>query len=125
MPECTFFQSYGKCSNPECLFRHIRPEDKIKPCDNYNMGFCALGPDCPKKHVRKVACPDYVAGFCYRGLKCKFAHPRWDTRILDRGSHEQRRYNLDQITCFRCGGKGHIAGSEACPMTREERANGY
>lgn len=33
-----------------------------------------LGPNCPKKHVRRVACPYYLAGFCPEGLECKRGH---------------------------------------------------
>jgi len=78
MPECWFFAKYGECSNPECIFLHIRPEDKIKPCPWYNRGFCKHGASCRFKHIRKVACPDYLAGFCFKGPNCKFAHPKFD-----------------------------------------------
>jgi hypothetical protein len=31
-----------------------------------------LGPDCPRKHIRRILCPLYVAGFCPDGPECKF-----------------------------------------------------
>lgn len=114
MPECTFFQTYGRCSNPECIFQHIKPEDKIKPCENYEMGFCPKGPNCPKKHVRKVACPDYIAGFCHKGLKCKFAHPKWDQKILQK-QDLQKKY-FENVICFKCKQRGHYAGTDDCPL---------
>ena len=29
MPECWFFSNFGECSNKDCIFLHIRPEDKV------------------------------------------------------------------------------------------------
>ncbi|EFC48767.1 predicted protein, partial [Naegleria gruberi] len=75
MPECHFFSEYGECSNVECIFLHIKPEDRIKTCPWYERGFCKHGPDCRLKHLRKIACPDYLAGFCAKGPNCKFSHP--------------------------------------------------
>jgi cleavage and polyadenylation specificity factor subunit 4 len=43
MPECWFFTKYGECSNPECLYLHIDPASKIKPCPWYARGFCKHG----------------------------------------------------------------------------------
>lgn len=43
MPECWFFTKYGECSNPECLYLHIDPATKIKPCPWYIRGFCKHG----------------------------------------------------------------------------------
>jgi len=81
MPECWFFSEYGECSNLECIFLHIRPEDKIKNCPWYDRGFCKHGPNCRLKHLRKVPCPDYLAGFCAKGPNCKFSHPKFDNRV--------------------------------------------
>ncbi len=90
MPECHFFKEYGECTNPECIFLHILPEDKMKPCQWYDRGFCKHGIElCKKKHTPKVACPDYMAGFCGKGPNCKFAHPKFelpweDDRLKDK-----------------------------------------
>jgi len=78
MPECWFFAKYEECSNPECIFLHIRKEDKVKPCPWFNRGFCKHGPNCRLKHILRLACPDYLAGFCAKGPNCKFAHPKFD-----------------------------------------------
>ncbi|KAG2386840.1 hypothetical protein C9374_001875 [Naegleria lovaniensis] len=80
MPECWFFSEYGECSNLECIFLHIKPEDRIKNCPWYEKGFCKHGPNCRLKHIRKIACPDYLAGFCAKGPNCKFSHPKFDVR---------------------------------------------
>lgn len=80
MPECNFFVRNGYCSNgEECLYLHIDPESKIPLCPHYEKGFCPLGPNCSKKHVRKQICKFYLCGFCPEGARqCKEgAHPKW------------------------------------------------
>src|SRR5690349_18672367 len=80
MPECNFFVRNGYCSNgDECLYLHIDPQSKLPPCPWYERGFCPLGPECAKKHVRRKLCPYYLAGFCPDGKECKEgAHARWE-----------------------------------------------
>ncbi|KAF8434686.1 hypothetical protein BGX38DRAFT_1219135 [Terfezia claveryi] len=80
MPECNFFVRNGYCSNgEECLYLHIDPESKIPLCPHYEKGFCPLGPNCSKKHVRKQICKYYLCGFCPDGARqCKEGgHPKW------------------------------------------------
>lgn len=31
------------------------------------------GPDCPNKHIKRVACPLYLVGFCPEGPECQLA----------------------------------------------------
>ncbi|KAI1334511.1 hypothetical protein F5Y15DRAFT_401236 [Xylariaceae sp. FL0016] len=83
MPECNFFVRNGYCSNgDECLYLHIDPMSKLPPCPHYDMGFCPLGPNCSKKHVRRKLCPYYLAGFCPEGKACKEgAHARWEKNL--------------------------------------------
>ncbi|KAI1329699.1 hypothetical protein F5Y16DRAFT_365028 [Xylariaceae sp. FL0255] len=83
MPECNFFVRNGYCSNgDECLYLHIDPLSKLPPCPHYDMGFCPLGPDCSKRHVRRKLCPYYLAGFCPDGKTCtEGAHPRWEKNL--------------------------------------------
>ncbi|KAI1361737.1 hypothetical protein F5Y08DRAFT_347648 [Xylaria arbuscula] len=80
MPECNFFVRNGYCSNgDECLYLHIDPLSKLPPCPHYERGFCPLGPNCSKRHVRRKLCVYYLAGFCPEGKGCKEgAHPRWE-----------------------------------------------
>ncbi|WFD29263.1 RNA-binding component of cleavage and polyadenylation factor [Malassezia sp. CBS 17886] len=75
VPECRFYATYGFCSAAdECLYIHIDPEVKRRWCEDYERGFCARGPACAKKHVRKIACPYYLAGFCPKGPDCNMGH---------------------------------------------------
>ncbi|PWN50828.1 hypothetical protein IE53DRAFT_329561 [Violaceomyces palustris] len=75
MPECRFFATFGFCNNgDECLYLHVEPYIKRRECENYNRGFCPKGPDCLKKHIRRVACPLYLAGFCPKGPDCRLGH---------------------------------------------------
>lgn len=86
MPECWWFAKYGFCSaGDECLYAH--PKEKKVECPDYKRGFCALGiylssfncvnilitclgPSCPRKHVKRVACQLYLTGFCPMGPDC-------------------------------------------------------
>ncbi|KAK6457121.1 mRNA 3'-end-processing protein YTH1 [Scheffersomyces xylosifermentans] len=80
MPECLFFSKNGFCTQtPECLYLHIDPQSKIPECPNYEKGFCPDGPNCTKRHVRKILCPLYLTGFCPKGSECEFTHPKFDT----------------------------------------------
>lgn len=85
MPECQTFVRSGRlsCQNGEdCLFQHA-PEDMRKPrCEHYDQGFCPLGPQCGRKHVRNKLCPYYLAGFCPEGRLCQYgAHARFNENL--------------------------------------------
>lgn len=78
MPECKFFQQHGWCQQgEECLYVHSDPESRQGVCEWYRLGYCPLGPECRKKHIRKQLCKLYLTGFCPRGLQCPDAHPKW------------------------------------------------
>lgn len=78
MPECQFFSRNGFCTQlPDCLYLHIDPQTKIPLCPNYERGFCKLGPECPKRHVRKEMCLRFLTGFCPLGNDCDRAHPKF------------------------------------------------
>ncbi|KAI5451917.1 RNA-binding component of cleavage and polyadenylation factor [Naganishia albida] len=73
-PECWWWSTYGFCTaGDECLYWH--PKVRRRECVDFNRGFCKLGPDCPRTHIRRVLCPAYVAGFCPAGPDCKLGHP--------------------------------------------------
>jgi len=77
MPECYFFNKHGYCQNlEECLYRHIDPVSRIGVCPWYERGFCPLGPDCSKRHVKgRRICQMFLTGFCPLGRECHDAHP--------------------------------------------------
>ncbi|KAK9466251.1 hypothetical protein V1512DRAFT_264205 [Lipomyces arxii] len=90
MPECTFYARNGFCTqSPDCLYLHIDPQSRIPSCPNYEQGFCRLGPDCTKRHIRRTLCEFYIAGFCPKGPNCDKVHPKWnfneDVRIRAKG----------------------------------------
>ncbi|KAL6059470.1 Cleavage and polyadenylation specificity factor subunit 4 [Balamuthia mandrillaris] len=77
MPECQFFRE-GECTNPECIFRHVRPEDRMEECLWFTRGFCKHGPRCKRRHIKKpVLCSLYEEGFCPDGPNCKYGHPKF------------------------------------------------
>ncbi|KAK6902712.1 mRNA 3'-end-processing protein YTH1 [Kwoniella mangroviensis CBS 10435] len=77
MPVCVMFVKQGKCElGGECLYFH--PRDRRVECPDYKRGFCLLGPECPRKHIRKRLCGAYQSGFCPDGEKCKLSHPPAD-----------------------------------------------
>lgn len=97
MPECYFFTRHGFCSSgDECMYLHITPRQRRPECRSYTAGFCRAGksrsidptsvpfrsnnqslislagPDCPNKHIKRVACPLYLVGFCPDGPECQY-----------------------------------------------------
>lgn len=72
MSECQFYNQNGYCQNgDECLYVHIKEDQKLPKCDDYEAGFCAKGPRCTKRHVRKQLCIYYMTGFCPDGAECR------------------------------------------------------
>ena len=80
MPECWYFSNFGECPNKECIFLHLRPEDKTTECPWYARGFCKHGQRCRHRHTRKKPCPRYLAGVCPDGPNCAFGHAKWEVR---------------------------------------------
>ncbi|ODV89864.1 hypothetical protein CANCADRAFT_147751 [Tortispora caseinolytica NRRL Y-17796] len=100
MPECTYFARSGQCAQGgECLYLHIDPLSKIPECPNYIRGFCRLGPNCPKRHVRRSMCLRYLAGFCPLGKKCPDTHPKFTSmgpEMRIRSDEEAAKYYLER-----------------------------
>lgn len=119
VPICAFYESLGECANPECPFQHVRPAEQQPECAAYRRGFCALGPRCHLRHVRREACPHYMAGFCPLGPHCCLAHPIMElhdlaavqARVLQRLMAEKDVNPL--IVCHKCLDPGHI--TPQCP----------
>ncbi|KFV72579.1 Cleavage and polyadenylation specificity factor subunit 4, partial [Struthio camelus australis] len=135
MPECYFYSKFGECSNKECPFLHIDAMARATGCPWYDRGFCRHGPLCKYKHTRRVLCTNYLVGFCPEGPKCKFMHlgtaaancpfrplspqgadrPRGAAWLGPMQPQEASgcppgpQRPLEQVTCFKCGQKGHYA----------------
>ena len=130
VPMCIYFQKFGECGNPECVFRHER-QTTAAICAAYLRGFCANGPDCHLRHIQQAPCLDYLRGFCPRGPECPEAHPSMDfydeesvrarvrAALIERTdmrklwSYERSTLLKPSIVCDRCRDPGHIAPN--CP----------
>uniref|UniRef100_A0A7N8YB43 Cleavage and polyadenylation specificity factor subunit 4 n=1 Tax=Mastacembelus armatus TaxID=205130 RepID=A0A7N8YB43_9TELE len=115
--QCEFLHEYDMTKMPECYF------------------YSKFGPDCRHRHTRRVICVNYLVGFCPEGKSCKFMHPRFELPMgaseqppLPQQTQNQSKNNmaigmaqqnnltanrgprpLDQVTCYKCGEKGHYA----------------
>ena len=121
MPECFHFSQFGECNNKECLFKHIRPDEKTDECPWYARGFCKHGPRCRHRHTTKKPCPKYLAGLCPDGAECTFGHPKYElpsmvgSLVVPRAGATQFERDM-AITCYKCWQKGHFANR--CPNAR-------
>ncbi|GAM18774.1 hypothetical protein SAMD00019534_019490 [Acytostelium subglobosum LB1] len=93
MPECYFFSKFGECSNQECMYLHLNPEEKVVECPWYARGFCKHGPKCRHKHMKKLLCENYYLGFCPEGPKCKYGHPKFE---LPKEESEYRQQDIEK-----------------------------
>jgi len=115
MPECNFFVRNGYCSNgDECLYLHVDPLSRLPPCPHYDRGFCALGPRCSKRHLRRRLCPAYLAGFCPDGRACRDgAHPRWRTDL-------EKATAKDEVAAAAAAAADEAGGPDARPAAGDE-----
>jgi len=51
MPECIHWLKFGKCSDPNCVYRHVAPSERPE-CQRYRLGFCRHGAMCRSRHDR-------------------------------------------------------------------------
>lgn len=51
MPECSVWNRFSRCNDPDCSFKHIAHEDRPE-CPKYKLGFCRDGPRCKMRHER-------------------------------------------------------------------------
>ena len=101
MPPCRYLMYYGECTKEGCLFKHV-----LKPCRDYDKGFCKFGDQCPLTHVPKKVCRDYLYGFCPKGPKCEDHHPKLFIE-LDKTFLESMDKNLNVVQCNSCSEIGH------------------
>ncbi|XP_025115726.1 cleavage and polyadenylation specificity factor subunit 4-like [Pomacea canaliculata] len=130
--DCPWYDR-GFCRHgPNCKNRHVRRVI----CQCFLNGFCLDGPDCkyvhpsfdipapdPQQQAKKAAIVCHMCGEAgHKALHC----PRpiqpmaWNLLVQSRqesqsGTQEtaEGRRPLDQVTCFKCGEKGHYANK--CP----------
>ena len=100
-PICKFLNLHGICTKQNCNFRHV-----LKPCRDFDKGFCTAGNSCKFSHLPKKICLNYTYGFCPNGPNCEDAHPKLFT-ILDQFFLESYDKNLNIIKCYGCGEIGH------------------
>eukprot|EP00933_Yihiella_yeosuensis_P046384 TRINITY_DN4189_c0_g1_i1.p1 TRINITY_DN4189_c0_g1~~TRINITY_DN4189_c0_g1_i1.p1 ORF type:complete len:267 (+),score=25.62 TRINITY_DN4189_c0_g1_i1:89-889(+) len=64
MPECFSWLRYGKCTDANCVFKHVSASERPE-CQRYRLGFCKLGPLCRRRHDRlpKEKIPDLIPDF--------------------------------------------------------------
>lgn len=91
----------GECSNPDCIFRHINPDENVTECPFYTRGFCKLGPGCRFKHTRQTLCLNFLEGFCPKGKDCEFGHSKWEISEADLASTGP--FVPRTVTCHLCG----------------------
>eukprot|EP00931_Biecheleriopsis_adriatica_P088440 TRINITY_DN62766_c0_g1_i1.p1 TRINITY_DN62766_c0_g1~~TRINITY_DN62766_c0_g1_i1.p1 ORF type:complete len:573 (-),score=96.16 TRINITY_DN62766_c0_g1_i1:56-1774(-) len=69
MPECFFFLKTGKCTDPECVFKHVAATERPE-CQRYRLGYCKFGPLCRSRHDRlpKDKIPDVLPDWFLNSL---------------------------------------------------------
>jgi len=69
MPECMLWLKFGKCTDPDCTFRHVANADRPE-CQRYRLGFCRYGLICRSRHDRlpKEGLPDILPDWFLNSL---------------------------------------------------------
>jgi len=69
MPECMLWLKFGKCTDPDCTFRHVANEDRPE-CQRYRLGFCRYGLMCRSRHDRlpRESLPDILPDWFLNSL---------------------------------------------------------
>lgn len=157
MPECWFYATNGYCvSGDECMYLHVGAKERRPECRAFVQGFCVKGrslrtsklpvkyanadfnekgPECPYKHIRRVACPLYMTGFCPRGQDCQYTHPPYEVseleRVLDPEFLKKRKEaslglysNRDRDWPEEFGGRGSGAVGSGAPGMQDRGGGG-
>ena len=67
------FANNGRCNRENCPFPHVRLGLREGVCRDFAvLGYCAVGFDCPKQHVRE--CPDFAEKGTCTTKGCKLPH---------------------------------------------------
>ncbi|KAL1921357.1 uncharacterized protein VTP21DRAFT_11073 [Calcarisporiella thermophila] len=118
--ECPWY-ARGFCKHgPHCRNKHIR----AIACQNYLTGFCPLGPECPNGHPKYELPKLENEVTSSSNENAAYSIPEMHNGPIESprnpSQHHQqqpRQYrNIEDVTCFKCGQKGHYANK--CPNQR-------
>ncbi|XP_043383546.1 putative cleavage and polyadenylation specificity factor subunit 4-like protein isoform X3 [Chelonia mydas] len=122
MPECYFYSKFGECSNRECPFLHLDPASRIKdcPCPKGDLMLCnsdvsqGLPPPsqaADSKSVHEQQAPQVLLLSHQPGARAA------QCQREEAGGYPYGMLRpLGQVTCFKCGDKGHYANK--CSKSR-------
>ncbi|XP_034646213.1 putative cleavage and polyadenylation specificity factor subunit 4-like protein isoform X2 [Trachemys scripta elegans] len=125
MPECYFYSKFGECSNRECPFLHIDPASRIKdcPCPKADLMQCnsdlSQGLPPPSravdgKSVHEQQAPEVLLLSHQPGARAAQCQRK---KAQEAGGYPYGLLRpLGQVTCFKCGEKGHYANK--CSKSR-------
>ena len=93
VPTCLHFLR-GKCSNPTCLYAHIRVDPSAPVCRDFAiLGYCGKGKECLDRHISE--CPDYAnTGVC-RSTRCRLRHVDHAGQLKKHVSDRKNDFSID------------------------------
>ena len=83
MPVCPSSTKGRPCTNEDCVFKHMDPNDK-QVCPRYALGYCHKGNRCQFKHERGTVPPDYLPDWYF----CE---------VINSGLHSQLPMKTDHL----------------------------
>jgi len=132
MPLCQFFQKYKFCTQADCKYVHLAPDDERARCPWYDRGFCKHGEKCRHRHIKRELCTAFMWGFCPMGKDCPQAHPSFDfptfmiageTEPGQKPKFDRPKPSFSHITCHACGQQGHFR--DQCPNVPAGGGGGF
>lgn len=72
-------------------------------CQNYLLGFCPLGPDCPNVHLKNMLSPQDMSLSVIANLPQEFNWPQGHSTVIP----SVQKYGAQKIVCHKCGVEGH------------------
>ncbi|XP_038227018.2 putative cleavage and polyadenylation specificity factor subunit 4-like protein isoform X4 [Dermochelys coriacea] len=125
MPECYFYSKFGECSNRECPFLHIDPASRIKDCpcpkadlmlcnSDLSQGLLLPSQAADSKSVHEQQAPEVLLLSRQPGARAAQCQRK---AAPEAGGYPYGMLRpLGQVTCFKCGDKGHYANK--CSKSR-------
>ncbi|XP_024861764.1 cleavage and polyadenylation specificity factor subunit 4 [Kryptolebias marmoratus] len=119
MPECYFYSKFGECSNKECPFLHIDPDSKIKdcPCPRFELPMgTSEQPSLPQQAQNQTKPVPSISRSSHSLIQLTNSSPGQRPQNNANAAVHQNNMSvnrgprpLDQVTCYKCGEKGHYA----------------